>query len=118
MRSNQQIWEIVDRANCNYNVCMSEIDFDWDPRKADSNLRKHGISFEEASSAFYDEHARLMYDPDHSEDEDRYILLGVSEESRFLMVCHLYKENDRLIRIISARPATKNERRQYQEFLV
>jgi uncharacterized protein len=97
---------------------MSEIDFEWDPRKADYNFQKHGISFEEASSAFYDEHARLMYDPDHSQDEDRYILLGVSEESQLLMVCHLYKENDRLIRIISARPATKDERRQYQEFLI
>ena len=105
---------------------MSEIDFDWDPHKAEENIRKHQISFEEASSAFYDEHARIVYDPDHSQDEDRYILLGVSEESRLLMVCHLYKENDdlrsvvdhRLIRIISARPATKDERRQYQEFLV
>jgi uncharacterized DUF497 family protein len=97
---------------------MNEIDFDWDPNKAAGNIRKHGISFEEASSAFYDERSRLIYDPDHSQDDDRYILLGVSEESRLLMVCHLYKENDRLIRIISARPATKDERRQYQEFLV
>ena len=117
MRSNQRIWEIVDQANCNYTVYMNETDFEWDPRKADNNFRKHGISFEEASTAFYDEHARLMYDPDHSESEDRYILLGVSEESQLLMVCHLYKENDRLIRIVSARPATKDERRQYQEFL-
>jgi uncharacterized protein len=112
--------------DCNYNVCMNEIDFDWDPNKAAANIRKYGISFEEASSVFYDERSRLIYDPDHSQDEDRYILLGVSEESRLLMVCHLYKENDglrptighRLIRIISARPATKDERRQYQEFLV
>jgi len=96
---------------------MNEVDFNWDPRKADINLQKHGISFEEASSAFYDDRARIMYDPDHSQDEDRYVLLGVSEESRLLMVCHLYKENDRLIRIISARRATKDERRQYQEFL-
>jgi uncharacterized DUF497 family protein len=104
--------------DCNYNVCINAIDFDWDPNKAAGNIRKHGISFEEASSAFYDERSRLIYDPDHSQDDDRYILLGVSEESRLLMVCHLYKENDRLIRIISARPATKDERRQYQEFLV
>ncbi len=97
---------------------MNEIDFDWDSHKAEENIRKHQISFEEASSAFYDDNARILYDPDHSEDEERYILLGVSEESRLLMVCHLYKENDRLIRIISARPATKDERRQYQEFLV
>ena len=96
---------------------MYEVDFDWDPCKADINLQKHGISFEEASSAFYDDRARIMYDPDHSQDEDRYILLGVSEESRLLMVCHICKENDQLIRIISARCATKDERRQYQEFL-
>jgi uncharacterized protein len=89
---------------------MNEIDFDWDPRKAQSNSQKHGVSFEEASSAFYD--------PEHSQDEERYILLGISEQSRLLMVCHLYKENTRLIRLISARFATKNERRQYQEFLV
>lgn len=97
---------------------MNEVDFDWDPSKAYINLQKHGISFEEASSAFYDEQARIMYDPDHSQNEERYVLLGVSEESRLLMVCHLYKENDRRIRIISARRATKDERRQYQEFLL
>lgn len=97
---------------------MNGVDFDWDPQKAVSNIQKHGISFEEASSAFYDDRARIMYDPDHSQNEERYILLGVSEESRLLMVCHLYKENDRFIRIISARRATKDERRQYQEFLI
>ena len=97
---------------------MYEVDFDWDPCKADINLQKHGISFEEASSAFYDDRARIMYDPDHSQDEDRYVLLGVSEESRLLMICHICKENDQLIRIISARRATKDERRQYQEFLL
>ncbi len=97
---------------------MNVIDFDWDSHKAKENVRKHQISFEEVSNAFYDGRARILYDPDHSQDEDRYILLGVSEESRLLMVCHLYKENDRLIRIISARPATKDERRQYQEFLI
>lgn len=70
---------------------MNEVDFDWDLSKADINLQKHGISFEEASRAFYDEQARIMYDPDHSQDEERYVLLGVIEESRLLMVCHLCK---------------------------
>lgn len=97
---------------------MNEIDFAWDPDKAERNSQKHGISFEEAASAFYDPQARILYDPDHSQDEERYILLGISEVSQLLMVCHVYKENGCLIRLISARRATKNERRQYQEFLV
>lgn len=93
---------------------MSNIKFEWDPRKAKSNLRKHGISFEEAQSVFYDENGRLIEDPDHSEDEDRFILLGVSSSSRMLIVCHCYRENDVLIRIISARKATRLEREYYK----
>jgi uncharacterized protein len=96
---------------------MDELEFEWNPLKAETNQRKHGISFEEAESAFYDEYARLIPDPDHSIREERFLLLGVSEMSRLLTVVHLYKENDRLIRIISARPATKPERKQYEEFL-
>ncbi len=96
---------------------MDELEFEWDSRKAESNEQKHGVSFEEAQSVFYDENARLAYDPAHSLEEDRFILLGVSDEARLLVVCHLYKESDRSIRIISARPATKRERQQYEEFL-
>jgi uncharacterized protein len=96
---------------------MDELEFEWNPLKAEANQRKHGISFEEAESAFYDEYARLIPDPDHSIGEERFLLLGVSEVSRLLTVVHLYKENDRLIRIISARSATKHERQQYEEFL-
>ncbi len=96
---------------------MDELEFEWNPLKAEANDRKHGISFEEAESAFYDEYARLIPDPDHSIGEERFLLLGVSEVSRLLTVVHLYKENDRVIRIISARPATKQERKQYEEFL-
>jgi uncharacterized protein len=97
---------------------MDELTFEWDPLKAEANQRKHGISFEEAESAFYDDQARLIPDPDHSIGEERFLLLGVSEESRLLLVVHLYKEGDRLIRIISARPATKPERKQYEDFLL
>jgi uncharacterized protein len=96
---------------------MDELEFEWNLLKAEANQRKHGISFEEAESAFYDEYARLIPDPDHSIGEERFLLLGVSEVSRLLTVVHLYKENDRVIRIISARPATKQERKQYEEFL-
>lgn len=67
---------------------MSALHFEWDERKSAANLKKHGVSFEEARSAFYDDHARLMDDPDHSEDEDRFILLGLSSALRVLVVCH------------------------------
>jgi uncharacterized protein len=96
---------------------MDELEFEWDPPKAEANQRKHGVSFEEAESVFYDEYARLVPDPDYSIGEERFLLLGVSEESRLLLVVHLYKGNDHLIRIISARPATKPERKQYEECL-
>ena len=92
---------------------MSNIRFVWDTKKADANRRKHDVSFEEARSVFYDENARLTADPDHSRDEDRFILLGLSAGMRLLIVCHCYRESDEVIRIISARRATKNERRKY-----
>ena len=97
---------------------MSEIKFTWDERKAESNQEKHGISFNEAESVFHDEYARLEYDPDHSEDEDRFLLLGMSRSLRILVVFHCYREAEMVIRIISARKATKNEQRQYKGFLL
>ena len=97
---------------------MSEIQFTWNDGKADETRRKHGISFDEAKTVFYDENARLQYDLDHSEDEDRFLLLGISYSLRVLVICHCYREKDALIRIISAREATKNERKQYEEFLL
>ena len=99
-------------------MCVSEIQFTWDDGKAGENQRKHGISFGEAKTVFYDGNARLQYDPDHSEDEDRFLLLGMSYSWHVLVVCHCYREKDTLIRIISARKATKNEQRQYKEFLL
>ena len=89
------------------------IQFAWDPAKADANLRKHGVSFAEARSVFYDDRARLTDDPDHSEAEDRFILLGLSDAARLLIVVHAYREREGLIRIISARKATPRERAGY-----
>jgi uncharacterized DUF497 family protein len=87
---------------------MSELKITWDPKKAQANLKKHGVSFEEAQSVFYDEHATLFFDEDHSEAEERYLLLGLSASFRILLICHCYRESEEIIRIISARRATKS----------
>lgn len=94
---------------------MSHLIFDWDPRKDASNLQKHDVAFQEAKTAFTDEFARLIADPDHSEDEDRYLLLGTSIHSRLLVVCHCVRDGD-TIRIISARKANKRERKTYEGY--
>lgn len=94
---------------------MGEIRFQWDPRKAAANLRKHGVSFTEAESVFADEHGRLLDDPTHSDVEDRFILLGSSAGGRLLVVVHAYQAAAGVIRIISARKADRLERRLYQE---
>ncbi|MGB5623799.1 MAG: BrnT family toxin [Gammaproteobacteria bacterium] len=96
---------------------MSDLRFEWNDRKEKENLKKHGIAFQEAKSAFLDENARVIADPEHSEDEDRFVLLGLSIKLRLLVVVHCYRENDQLIRIISARKADRSERRQYSEFI-
>ncbi len=89
------------------------ITFEWDDAKADANLEKHGVSFEEASSVFYDPHALVVDDEAHSHDEDRFIIVGLSAVARVLTVCHCYRSTNELIRIISARRATKNEESTY-----
>ena len=94
---------------------MAELRFSWDPRKARSNERKHGVSFEEAQTVFFDEHALLLEDPDPSKGEQRFLLLGLSFASRVLLVCHCLREGGDVIRIISARRATKAEEGQYWE---
>ena len=94
---------------------MSYLSFEWDEKKNASNTKKHGISFEEAKSVFTDQFARLISDPDHSDDEDRFILLGTSIHSRLLVVCHCIRENDS-IRIISARKADKQERETHEGY--
>jgi len=91
------------------------MDFSWDPKKARENLKKHKVSFEDAKTVFYDPSAKITYDPDHSKDEDRYILIGYSRSSLLLFVVHVYKESDEIIHIISARKATNNERRDFEE---
>lgn len=96
---------------------MAGLTFTWDPVKAQANLRKHGVSFVEAQSVFYDDHARLVDDPDHSESEERFVLLGLSPVTRVLVVVHAYREPDGLIRIISARKATPRERGNYERGL-
>lgn len=90
------------------------IRFEWDPKKAVSNEKKHGVSFEEARTVFFDENAKLIDDPDHSEDEDRFVLLGISSTLRVMVVCHCYREQGNLIRIISARKASAHESKQYR----
>ena len=91
------------------------IKFEWSDIKASKNIEKHGVSFEEASSVFYDDFAVQFYDSNHSElEEDRFLILGVSNKSRILMVCHCEKQSGEVLRIISARKATKNERKFYQ----
>lgn len=94
---------------------MPDLVFEWDDRKNASNAKKHGISFDEAKTVFSDQYARLIADPDHSEDEDRFILLGTSINSRLLVVCHCIRLSD-TIRIVSARKADKRERAIYEEF--
>jgi uncharacterized DUF497 family protein len=88
--------------------------FEWDAQKAETNLRKHGVSFEEARTVFLDEDALQRPDDDRSDDEDRFVLLGLSGQMRTLVVCHCYRQDDEVIRLISARKANSVERAQYE----
>ena len=92
---------------------MSTLRFEWDDRKAATNLKKHGVSFEEAKTVFFDERAKLIDDPDHSEDEERFVLLGMSSALRILLVCHCCRSRGNVIRIISARKAVSKESKTY-----
>jgi uncharacterized DUF497 family protein len=96
---------------------MAQLQFEWDEEKDRSNGKKHGVTFEEAKTAFLDEDARVIPDPDHSDDEERFVLLGLSTRLRVLVVCHCYRGDDEVIRIISARKADADEIRQYQWWL-
>ena len=93
---------------------MGALRFTWDPKKAKANLKKHGVAFEEAQTVFYDEHAVEFYDDEHSEWEDRFLLLGFSSRLRLLLVCHCFREGEGIIRIVSARKATATESAQYR----
>ena len=89
------------------------MDFTWDPNKAESNKKKHKVSFDEAVTVFYDDNALVIEDIDHSKSEERFIILGRSMKMRLVVVCHCFRESDNLIRIISARKANKKEKEQY-----
>ena len=95
---------------------MTNLIFEWDEQKNKINKEKHKISFEEAETAFYDENAIVIDDPDHSQEEDRFIILGLSTKANLLVVCHCYRASDTVIRIISARKATTTESQQYRKF--
>lgn len=97
---------------------MSDVvGFEWDDEKNNSNLAKHKISFDEAKTVFFDPNALVIDDPEHSDHEERFIILGFSKKPRLLVVCHCYRANEEIIRIISARKATPKEAKQYNEFL-
>jgi uncharacterized DUF497 family protein len=91
--------------------------FEWDDQKSRRNMAKHHVSFDEAQTVFFDPYARVIDDPEHSAKEERFIILGLSKMSKLLVVCHCYRVNEQVIRIISARKATKNEANQYNEYL-
>jgi hypothetical protein len=92
---------------------VKDLRFDWDPKKNATNRRKHGVSFEDAQTAFSDEFGLIIDDPEHSEDEARFVLLGISASLRLLVVCHCYRAGGDVIRIISARKADRLESAQY-----
>ncbi len=93
---------------------MGEISFEWDDKKNKTNQLKHGVTFEEAVTVFYDDNAIEFYDFDHSHKEERLLLLGLSAKLKILLICHCYRKNDETIRIISARKATKKEQQEYR----
>ena len=92
---------------------MDELRFEWDERKEKANIKKHGVSFNEARMVFYDENAIQFSDPEHSESEDRFILLGICLKLRILVVCHCFRESETVVRIISARKADGDEENEY-----
>lgn len=96
---------------------MKDLRYEWDESKNRSNQRKHGVAFEESRTSFLDENARLVVDPDHSDEEDRFILVGLSIRLRLLVVSHCYRESERVVRILSARKADPSERRDYARWL-
>ena len=106
--------DLVLHLRCRYPVGVDELGFEWDDRKNQTNKRKHNVSFEEARTVFGDEHALLIHDPDRSDQEDRFVLLGLSAVRRALVVCHCYREGDGKVRIISARKANRLERASYE----
>lgn len=100
----------------NYNIIIERLNFEWDESKNNINKRKHNVSFEEAMTVFQDTSALVIDDPDHSDQEERFIILGFSSKANLLVVCHCYRKNDSVIRIISARKATLRESIYYNDW--
>lgn len=96
---------------------MGYINFEWDENKNDINKRKHKVSFEEAQTVFYDDHAIVFDDPDHSIGEERFLIIGCTKTDKVCIVSHCYRDKGHIIRIISARKATKSEKKVYQSWL-
>lgn len=92
---------------------MDNISFSWNVKKGNENYKKHGVRFSEAETVFYDENAKEYFDPEHSEEEDRFLMLGISQNLRVLVVSYCYRESDKIIRIISSRKADKKEAMEY-----
>jgi uncharacterized DUF497 family protein len=90
-----------------------KLTFEWDANKEKTNIKKHGVSFVDAKTAFHDEYAMQFYDPDHSDDEDRFILLGTNHQLKTLVICHCFRQTETVIRIISARHADASEQAAY-----
>lgn len=90
-----------------------KLTFEWDANKEKTNIKKHGVSFIDAKTAFHDEYAMQFYDPDHSDDEDRFILLGTNHQLKTLVICHCFRQTETIIRIISARHADASEQAAY-----
>ena len=90
-----------------------KLTFEWDTNKEKTNIKKHGVSFVDAKTAFHDEYAMQFYDPDHSDDEDRFILLGTNHQLKTLVICHCFRQTETIIRIISARHADASEQSAY-----
>ena len=95
---------------------MKLLIFEWNKKKENTNIKKHGISFQEARTTFYDENAIQFYDPDHSKDEDRFILLGTNYKLNTLVICHCFRKEETVVRIISARKADKDETQAYWDY--
>ena len=107
---------VLDKQNeCNYIVVIEDVCFEWNILKSISNETKHSVTFEEAVTIFSDNLYLEISDPDHSQDEERFIALGISDRCRLLVVCHCILHDEKTVRIISARKATTNEERQYGE---
>ena len=102
--------------NDNYNIIIEALEFEWDEVKNNINKHKHNVSFEEAKTVFQDSSALIIDDPDHSEQEERFLILGFSSKANLLVVCHCYRMNDSVIRIISARKATLRESMYYNDW--